>query len=131
MREWTEEEVCRLRELKAQGLTFRQIGDQIGRTHTATKAHWAKLHKSPEQLRAIQEANSLRRRERRIEARGTTKRLSAIVKVEPKLIVPNDVWAERNARLMARPVDLTGWVFGDPVFSQSALAKKQASGAGQ
>jgi len=121
MNEWSEEDIRGLRELKAAGLTFRQIGNRIGRSCGATKARWYILNESKEERLHRQEMHKLTRRKWKQETRVIARRLSEVVKPEQRPIVPQEVWAERNARLAAAPVDLTGWILGDPPRGFSSL----------
>lgn len=115
---WTEDEKKHLEKLRAQGLTFSQISERLRRTRTGCKCQWRIMNMKPWQERAHKERRNARLRQRyheeglRVEDRVT-------------VVVPPDVWAERNARLIA-PRTISGMILGDPPVGFSALDMRGA-----
>lgn len=113
---WTPEKDAKLRELKAKGLCYKEIAQQLGLSVAAVKCHWLYLHLSPAGKRNYLDKHNASRRDRH-----TAPKAHYVATPE---IVPPEVWAERNARLAA-PKTITGWLMGDPDPTRSALAQKQ------
>jgi len=82
MSKWTNDEVSRLVELHAQGLTYRQIANKIGRSKKAVEHKW--LMMSPTEV---------------AEPRSIEGRVTSVAELLELFDVDEDVWAVRNARI--------------------------------
>lgn len=116
---WSAEEDALLRQRKDEGLRNEAIAAEMpGRTVAAVKSRWAVLTEGSGAKEARREAWIVRSRERMVQQRNGA---------EPRRSTqwaPEEVWAERNARMM-EPISITGFVFGDPTPSRSALAQRR------
>lgn len=118
-RAWTEDEIAALRQLRAAGYTYRQIGTELGRTLHMVKG------------RVMVEQGSQRRR--RAQLRKNEQKIKSIRAIMPRNLldapsgraVPTETqFAERNARIAAPFRGFTGAFFGDPRVGYSALDRR-------
>lgn len=115
-KKWTPEEEQRLRGMMANGWTTKAAAVELDRTHKSVATHWTEMNYSVQRMARKREHDNLKRREAKSVGVDQTRGISR---------VPDEVWAEREARLAA-PVSLTGAVFGDPPAGFSALGRKRA-----
>jgi hypothetical protein len=135
---WTAAEDDTLRRMKAEGAETKLIATAMDRTERSVAGRWAYLNLTPSQRaqRNAREASrkASEREARKAEAREylrkhqkTTHLAARCGKVESESrIVPEQVFAERNARQMA-PRSLTAVLCGDPAPGWSALDRKQGA----
>lgn len=126
---WTTELDSQLLALRAQGMPYPQIVPILGKSLHACRSRHTFLSKTPEQLRAIKDRKNARARLEHYEKFGI-RRGSQYRRVEETkpILVPDDVWAERNARLATIPT-IGQLLLGEPHPSRSALAQKMGVGA--
>jgi hypothetical protein len=111
---WSEEETAILREMVAAGCGLPAIMEKLGRTKPSVRERWRWINLSAEAKgRRLKELNDKRKLRSRY---GTGISLYASR-------VPENVLANREARVAAGPRDLTGAFFGDPPRGFSALER--------
>lgn len=116
---WTDADIATAKELFADGLTCRQIGERINRTAKAVRVKLKRLTWTPEQRYEFNRKERLRGK--KYVARKTVSGVRDMVTVVRR--APDDVLADREARYAA-PRDLTGAFFGDPPQGFSALERR-------
>ncbi len=113
---WSAEEDECLQTLKMR-FTYREIAAQINRSPAAVGARIRLLSMTKEE-RQRYEAGKHRNR-RKEESALTNHRAD-------EMVVPDEVWTDRNRRINAGYRDLTAMICGDPRPGQSALDQKRA-----
>lgn len=122
---WDEEETQRLRDLmKTHGRDFKAIGKLMGRTHQSCEHRWRWINMPADQLERRNAAEAKRKKELRAAeaSEGPAKAYDFIVR--KTMIVPDDVFTERNQRLAA-PRTIGSLILGDPLPGFSALDRKR------
>lgn len=113
MRHWTPEQDAQLMELRSQGLQYRKISQILGRSIDALdRRHRLLIMSDAARAEMREHKNELRRVNRTHNDRAAP------------INIPNDVWAERNARLTA-PRTVSASILGDPPPGYSALDRKR------
>lgn len=100
---FTPEENQRICDLKARGFTGAEIGRIVGRQRSVIY--------------------------RQLDRLGETQARQAYTytcHVEQSVTVPDEVWADRERRMMLAPRDLTASFCGDPMPGMSALDRRRA-----
>lgn len=150
---WTPEQDQTILSMRADRQRWRDIGEAVGRTVESCSSRYRTLVPEGKRLRYIsnrrwtdeQEATIKRLLRERYSPRAIATYMgqplqriyskiqamrepgrSINVAMEPRIFVPPDREEDRRRRMEA-PRDLTAEFFGDPPFSQSALAKKQGA----
>jgi hypothetical protein len=113
IRSWSPDDVAALRQCKADNISNESIAERLGRTQNAVRAYWSYLN--------LTEARASAARQRREAA--SMGAAAAEPRRDPR--VPDDVWAEREARMSA-PLSVGAFVLGDPPICRSALGRKMA-----
>lgn len=110
-----QEEDAVVDQMRKDGMTWKEIGEALGKPYYSVKNRYFTSRMTPEQ-------RDRRRLKKYINWREHRKEPDNYV-VVPPAVVPPEVWAERNERL-AQPLSLTAWFFGDPPLIRSALAQR-------
>jgi hypothetical protein len=113
MRHWTPEQDAQLLELRSQGLQYRKISQILGRSVDALdRRHRLLIMSDAARAEMREHKNELRRVNRMHKERAAP------------INIPEDVWAERNARITA-PRTVSASLLGDPPPGYSALDRKR------
>lgn len=112
IRPWSPDDVAVLRQCKADNISNESIAERLGRTQNAVRAYWSYLNLTEARASAA-------RRRREASAMGA---IAAEPRRDPR--VPDDVWAEREARMSA-PITISGFVLGDPPRGFSSLERRR------
>lgn len=117
---WTEYETARAREFIAAGMKAAEFKSRTGRSKATAVAHIRYQDDPAYRQKCIDNTE----RYRKTYVRRVPSDLPAIYgRSGRESVIPPSVIEEANRRLSA-PKSLTGWICGDPFFSQSALGKK-------
>ena len=113
MKRWTDEDLQKLVAMRAEGLTFREIGKRLGRDRQTVNYRWYYHNLTPEQ------------KAERNWTRTVNRRAKNVAPVRPAPCAPPpEIIAERDYRAKLKPRDLTASICGDPPVGFSAYDKK-------
>lgn len=124
MSNWTSEQDARLRELKAAGFSYPQIGADLGRSPKAIACRWRYINLSPAQMREELDKKNHYKAERRSPPKK--RNIQFVPNQAAPIVVPDEVLFDRDARARA-PRSLTAWFMGDPAPGWSSLDRRVAA----
>lgn len=118
-RVWTEEETAILRQMVDADSGMPALMARLGRSKHSIKERWRWISRTEENKAQRREQINLNRRIRSQFGPGATNPRGVSVRGMPEQVI-----ADREARIGAGPRDLTGAFFGDPPRGFSALDRK-------
>ena len=122
---WSDEETQRLLDLmKTHGRDFKAIGKLMGRTNQSCEHRWRWINMPADQLERRNAAEARRKREMRAAEASPDDANKYDFIVRKTMIIPDDVFIERDRRLGA-PRTIGSLILGDPPPGYSALDRKR------